>query len=144
MKCNRKSESVAGRTGNDPVETVIISSNTIDTVYTPANKRNACCTGIEIADAINGAVCTSNRIRKVATGYGVYFGGGIAPSSHGVIASNAIEQANGYGVWVNARGKAPSAQFPNASAGPTGVHNPHLTHLILTYLRYCNPDLILT
>ena len=46
------------------------------------------------------------------------FGGGIAPSSHGVIANNAIEGANGYGVWVNARGQH-SAKFPDGSAGPT-------------------------
>ena len=33
---------IDGNCGNDPVETVIITSNIIDTVHTPANKMNAC------------------------------------------------------------------------------------------------------
>ena len=110
---------VDGNCGNDAVETVIVTANIIDTVHQPANKRNATCTGIELADGINGAICTSNRVRQVALGYGIYFGGGIAPSSCGVIASNAVEGAEGYGVWLNARGHHSPPKFPNGSSGPT-------------------------
>eukprot|EP01052_Picozoa_sp_SAG31_P008108 SAG31_NODE_401_length_16206_cov_10.920780_7_plen_296_part_00 len=93
--------------------------NIVDTVHMPASKMNACCTGIEIADAINGAIVSSNRVRKVARGYGCYFGGGIAPSSHGVISNNAIEGAAGYGIWINSRGGHASTKFPNGNSGPT-------------------------
>lgn len=110
---------VDGNCGNDPVETVIISANIIDTVHLPANERNATCTGIEIADGVIGAVCTSNHICNVALGYGVYFGGGIAPSAHGIISSNVVTDAKGYGVWVNARGQQPSDKFPHGSSGPS-------------------------
>lgn len=110
---------VDGNCGNDPVREVIISANIIDTVHSPANKQVATCTGIEIADGITGAICTSNHVSKVAMGYGVYFGGGIAPSSHGVIASNVVAAAGSYGVWVNARGSNSSSKFPHGSAGPS-------------------------
>ena len=110
---------VDGNCGDDPVETVVISANIIDTVHLPANKRNATCTGIEIADGISGAICTSNHVSNVALGYGVYFGGGIAPSSNGVIASNVVIGCNGYGVWVNARGQQPSTKFPHSSSDPS-------------------------
>ena len=110
---------VDGNCGNDPVETVVISANIIDTVHLPASKRNATCTGIEIADGISGAICTSNHVSNVALGYGVYFGGGLAPSSNGVISSNVVIGCNGYGVWVNARGQQPSTKFPHSSSDPS-------------------------
>lgn len=87
---------VDGNEDKDASTGCIVDNNTV------INSHEA---GIEIADGIYNCDVTNNNV-DITLGprgsYGIYYGGGFAPSFNGKISNNTVKNTNGNGIEINA------------------------------------------
>jgi parallel beta-helix repeat protein len=66
---------------------------------------NSAMAGIEVADWQNDCTIVQNQVFGTGNGYyGIYFGGGLAPSTNCNITSNTVQNADGNGIMIDSPG----------------------------------------
>jgi parallel beta-helix repeat protein len=93
---------------------------------------NSAMAGIEVADWQNNCIIASNTVVGTGNGYnGIYFGGGLAPSTNAVIVDNVVQNADGNGIMIDSPGSGQKGTTSNVIIHGNTVRDSNVNGILI-------------